>query len=129
MAAAKKDFSKVKTNRMYEQLNEAAAETEQLPGQLELNQDGSITEAKQTKKQAKKTGSQKAAAKKAAAADKNEAAARINLAVTPGNYDYIKTMGALRGENMTEFINSVIREHQEANQEIYNNAKALLNKL
>lgn len=122
MAAAKKDFSKVNTNRMYEQINEAAAETEQLPGQLELQQDGSIVEAK-------KTGSKKTTAPKKATKEKTEAAARINLAVTPGNYEYIRTMGALRGENMTEFINSVIREHQEANQEIYNNAKALLNKL
>lgn len=44
---------------------------------------------------------------------------RINLAFTPSNYDYIKFMAAARGENLTEFVNSIIAQHAEQNADTY----------
>lgn len=47
---------------------------------------------------------------------------RINLAFSPANYDYIKTMAQVRGEDMTTFLNHIIEESRHTNQDTYNRA-------
>lgn len=54
-------------------------------------------------------------------------AARINMAFTPDNYDYIRVMGGMRGESMTNFVNYVIEEHRRLHGEKYAQAKAIMN--
>lgn len=53
-------------------------------------------------------------------------AARINMAFTPENYDYIRVMGGMRGESMTNFVNYVIEEHRRLYGEKYEQAKAIM---
>lgn len=60
---------------------------------------------------------------------KGAALPRINLAFTPSNYEYIKTMAAVRGENLTEFVNSIINQHAEANADIYSKAVEFKNSI
>lgn len=50
---------------------------------------------------------------------KGMALQRMNLAFTPSNYEYIKTMAAMQGISHTEFINSIIKADAEANAAAY----------
>lgn len=47
---------------------------------------------------------------------------RINMAFTPANYDYIRTVSKLRGESMSEFVNAIIAGSMERNSELYEQA-------
>ncbi|MCR5452407.1 MAG: hypothetical protein K6F00_07275 [Lachnospiraceae bacterium] len=44
---------------------------------------------------------------------------RINLAFTPNNYEYIKTMSQVRGQNLTQFVNDIIDRSRNENKETY----------
>lgn len=52
-------------------------------------------------------------------------AARINMAFTPENYDFIRVMSGIRGESMTNFVNYVIEESRRTNGTKYEQAKAI----
>ena len=52
-------------------------------------------------------------------------AARINMAFTPENYDFIRVMAGIRGESMTNFVNYVIEENRRTNGAKYEQAKAI----
>lgn len=51
---------------------------------------------------------------------------RINMAFTPSNLDFIRTMAAIRGQSMTQYVNSLI-EKERKNNETYEAAKKLVN--
>lgn len=53
-------------------------------------------------------------------------AARINMAFTPENYDYIRVMSGMRGNSMTDFVNYVIAEHRREHGEKYEQAKEIM---
>lgn len=44
---------------------------------------------------------------------------RINMAFTPENHDYIKTMALITGQTMTEFLNDIITEYRVQYDENY----------
>ena len=44
---------------------------------------------------------------------------RINMAFTPENHDFIKTMALVTGKNMTEFLNYIISEYRKENGQDY----------
>ena len=44
-------------------------------------------------------------------------AVRINMAFTPENYEFIKTMAKASGQTMTEFVNLIISAHQRQHPE------------
>lgn len=51
---------------------------------------------------------------------------RINAAFTPENIEYIKAMGKIRGESMSEFINHVLDKHREENKEFFDQVKNII---
>lgn len=51
---------------------------------------------------------------------------RINMAFTPTNMDYIRTMSKMKGQTMTQFVNAIIAEKREKNGTAYQKAKELL---
>ncbi|MFR1625216.1 MAG: hypothetical protein ACLSU1_10545 [[Eubacterium] siraeum] len=51
---------------------------------------------------------------------------RINMAFTPSNLDFIRTMAAIRGQSMTQYVNDLI-ERERLNSNIYEAAKKLMN--
>ena len=61
--------------------------------------------------------------------EKAEAGKRINLALTPENYQFIWVMSKYKKQTMTKFINSVFADYrtqiQEENPELYNLTKLL----
>jgi hypothetical protein len=52
---------------------------------------------------------------------------RINMAFTPVNYDFIKTLATMRGQTYTDFVNHLIDISREKYQEQYAAAKKLKN--
>ena len=114
--ARKKDFSEVKTNAVYQDIAEQTAKTEDEPQRKDRK---TYTEAEaETFKETLKT-----------AGHKGVSLPRINLAFTPANYDYVKTMAKISGLTMTEFINKIMDEHREAHGELYKQAVEIRNKL
>lgn len=53
---------------------------------------------------------------------------RINMAFTPANYDFICVMSRIRGKTMTKYLNQVLDDYREYHSEIYEEAKALIDK-
>ena len=53
-------------------------------------------------------------------------AKRINMAFTPGNYEFIKVMAKASGRTMTEFTNLVIAAYQREHPEIMEQAHGFL---
>lgn len=51
---------------------------------------------------------------------------RMNMAFTPDNYEFIAVVSKVTGKTMTAFVNSIIAEYREANPDIYEKAKAVI---
>lgn len=104
---AKKDFSSMNIDRVYGSIADATADAD---------------------KKERRTYTDKEAAEAMAALKtsgrKGVKLPRINLAFTPDNYDYIKTMSQVRGESLTEFVNHLIALNAQENKEVYEKAKA-----
>ncbi len=49
-------------------------------------------------------------------------AVRINMAFTPANYDFIKTVSGVVGQTMTAYVNSIIAKYREEHADIYEKA-------
>ena len=118
--AAKKDFSKLNTGRVYDAIAEATAEPEaqevqpaQDAPQQQAGRRGYTEAEKLAYKQAGKTQGRPGL--------KLE---RINLAFYPDNYEYVKVMSSVRGESMTEFVNHIIAQSMEENATLFAQAKA-----
>ena len=135
MAPKKKDFSSVNTSPVYNAIAEATAE--QLPGQYAITDtDGTITEenpasnaqeiAKKQYKARKTYNAEEAAAAMESlqtAGRKGVKLPRINLAFTPANYEFCKVMAQVRGQNLTEFVNDILKEARDTHADVY--AKAI----
>lgn len=120
MAQKKKDFSEVKTNAVYQDIAEQTAEPETTEAEPERKRERKTyteAEAEQFKETLKTAG------------HKGVSLPRINLAFTPANYDYVKTMAKISGLTMTEFINKIMTEHRETHGELYKQALEIRNKL
>ena len=49
---------------------------------------------------------------------------RVNLAITPDNLAYIKTMARVTGDGMTGFVNWVLFQHMQEHMDLYDKAQA-----
>lgn len=119
---AKKDnlFNSIKIER--------AVETEDTTSKVF----SSVEQATSTKGQ-QGTASPQEAAERAASlrtqGRKGCKAVRINMAFTPENHEFIKIMAKITGKTMTEFTNIVIEKYRQEHPEIYEEAKAILERL
>jgi hypothetical protein len=118
--AAKKDFSKLNTGRVYDAIAEATAEPE--AQEVQPAQD----EQRQRARPRPYTEAEKLAYKQAGKTQGRPGLKleRINLAFTPDNYEYVKTMASVRGQSMTEFVNHIIAQSMEENAALFAQAKA-----
>lgn len=123
---ATKNFGNV--SAVYESMREA---TEQLPGQMEMDVNGNIAEMPQRKE--RKTYSEEEQAEARASmhtqGKKSLKLKRINLAFSDPNYEFVRTMAAVRGQSITEFINDLLADTREKNAEIYARAIEFRNSL
>ena len=56
-------------------------------------------------------------------------AIRINMAFTPENHEFIKTMARISGKTMTEFANLCIQKYREEHPDLYEQAKQIIDSL
>lgn len=118
--AAKKDFSKLNTGRVYDAIAEATAEPE--AQEVQPAQDAPRQRAAHRPyTEAEKLAYKQAGKTQGRPGIKLE---RINLAFTPDNYEYVKTMASVRGQSMTEFVNHIIAQSMEENAALFAQAKA-----
>lgn len=54
---------------------------------------------------------------------------RINMAFYSDNFEYLRTMAALRGQSVTAFCNDIIAEHRERNEKIFKQARELVEQM
>ncbi len=120
MAAAKrKDFSSVNTNPVYDAIAEAVDKAPAAGGKKKYKPRKTYTE-------------EEAAAvmdNLQTAGRKGIKLPRINLAFTPANYEFVKIMAQVRGQNLTEFVNDMLREARESHADIYEKAIEFRNSL
>lgn len=116
---AKKDFSSVNTSPVYKAIQEA---TEQLPGQLEIQQrKDRITYTEAERKAFTETGQTQG--------HKGTEKPRINLGLSGELYNYVKTMSRASGLTMTEFIATIIAQHKATRETEYKEILKIRNSL
>ena len=115
---AKKDFSAMNTGR---------AETAESSAVMRKLEQGASNKGQQG------ATTQQEAAERAAAlrtqGRKGCKAIRINMAFTPENHEFIKTMARISGKTMTEFANLCIQKYREEHPDLYEQAKQIIDSL
>ena len=115
---AKKDFSAMNTGR---------AETAESRAVMRKLEQGASNKGQQGET------TQQEAAERAAAlrtqGRKGCKAIRINMAFTPENHEFIKTMARISGKTMTEFANLCIQKYREEHPDLYEQAKQIIDSL
>lgn len=123
---AKKDFSAINTDRVYNTIAQATAEEPEA-----LNAQEEQEEVR--KRKDRKTYTEQEAAEYLkdgnTAGRKGVKLQRINMAFYPDVYEYIQIMSRVRGESLTAFINLAIRQHMEEHSELYKKAIEFRNSL
>lgn len=125
---ARKDFSNINTNNVYDTLAEATArpvEAKQEPIIVEPVPQAQATQVIQVADIVNAVldrAEQKAEQKHT----KRTKSKRINMAFTDDNYQFIKTLAKVRGQTITDFVNDVIENSREQNKETYQKAKEFL---
>ena len=111
---AKKDFSAMNTGR---------AETAESSAVMRKLEQGASNKGQQGE------ATQQEAAERAAQGRKGCKAIRINMAFTPENHEFIKTMARISGKTMTEFANLCIQKYREEHPDLYEQAKQIIDSL
>lgn len=121
---AKKDFTAAaNTNPVYSTIAEATATAD---AQEVIEEQKKQYKARRTYTEAE---AQEALENLQTSGKKGVKLPRINLAFTPANYEFIKTMAQVRGQNLTEFVNDVLKEARESHADIYEKAIEFRNSL
>ena len=112
---AKKDFSRINTENIYSNtIAEATQEEQQARKERKTYNAEETAEFLQTFKTAGRKGVK---------------LPRINLALAPDMYDYVKTMSKAAGLTYTEFIDKLLRDHMSEHGDIYEQAIKFRNSL
>lgn len=102
-----KDFSGINTGRVYENIETATAEHKH---------QGTASPQEQAQRKAEMRTQGRKGCK----------LARINLAFSPDNHEFIKVMARATGRSMTEFTNLVIDAYRAEHPEMLEQARAFL---
>ena len=110
---AKKDFSTINTGRSTNLMSSIEQATTQHGQQSTASPEEQAQRAADLKTQGRKGCK----------------AVRINTAYTPENYEYVQTMARLHGQSLTAFVNKLIDKHREQNADLYEQIKAIKEKM
>lgn len=100
MATKKKDFSQIKTNRVYDAIADATAE-----------QETHETQENQTRRRGRKPKE-----------NNGGKLLRINMGFYDEQYEYLQTMARVMGMTMTDFCNDIVMQHKRKNEANYKRA-------
>ena len=106
---AKKDFTQMNTGRVSGVAGNIRQATSRKGVQTPANAEEAAARAEQGKTQGRK----------------GCMAARINLAFTPANYEFVKIMASMTGKTMTEFVNLALETYRKDHSEIYERAREI----
>ncbi len=109
---------------MAKNFNEIRTDKAEVLGKLEK---GQSTKGRQTTASPKEKTEREAAGK--TQGRKGCKAPRINIAFTSENWDFLRVMAKLKGQNMTQFCNEIITQYREEHGETYQKAKTLVEEL
>lgn len=116
--AKPKDFSAVNTGRVYDTIAEATAEpAQETQGTRKERRTYTEQETEEFLQNMKTAGR------------KGLKLPRVNFAFAPDIYDFVKTMSRVSGLNMTDYINSILRQYMEEHRDIYEKAIEFRNSL
>ena len=104
---AKKDFSGMNTGKVYTAIETATSRRGQ---QGEASPQEKAERADELRTQGRKGCK----------------AVRINMAFTPDNHRFIKTMARIYGMTMTEYTNHVVEKYRLEHPELYDQAQSLI---
>lgn len=110
MATKKPDFSSINTSKVYQSIETATSRK---------GQQGEVSPAEA----AERAGALRTQGRKGCKA------IRINMAFTPDNHEFIKIMAGITGQTMTEFTNFCITRYRTEHPELYEQARAIKEKL
>ena len=105
--AKKTDFSQMNTGRVYDAINQTAAEGRKPRKEYGTGEGGDFLTSRQTKGR------------------KGLKLPRINVAFSPEIYDYIKVSAAMKGITLSDFINDILAENMKGNYKLYQQVKDL----
>ncbi len=114
---AKKDFSKLTGNPVYTDIQNVTEEPVVQKTTRKERKTYTKEELDEFRKTCKTQGK------------KDAGLPRINLAFRQDIFDYITVMARVRGETMTQFVNLILAQYMEENQEIYQKALEFRNLL
>ena len=110
---------------MAKNFNEIRTDKAEVLGKLEK---GQSAKGRQTTASPKEKAEREAAGK--TQGRKGCKATRINLAFNSDNYEFVRKFAAIRGENMTQFVNYVLEEYRKEHaEELKETAKAYIEAL
>lgn len=115
----KKDFSNINTNPVYNAIAEATEEQE--PKQAAAAQE-EVKKHYKPRKTYSEEETLEALESMRSSGRKGVKLPRINLAFTPSNYEFIKTMAQVRGQSLTEFVNDMLEEIRIEHADVYEKA-------
>lgn len=139
---AKKDFSNININPVYDAIAAATEEPETTAAAAEQPA-AEVVEAAAPAEDAQEIAKKHYKTRKTYTAEETLEALenmrtsgrkgvklpRINLAFTPANYEFIKTMAQVRGQSLTEFVNDMLEEIRVEHADIYKKAMEFRNSI
>ena len=105
-----KDFTAINTERIYGDAESAAGKPQQ---QSTASPEEQASRAAELRTQGRKGCK----------------SVRINMAFSSANYSFIKIVSRVTGQNMTQLTNAIIDQYRAEHPDVYEEAKALLEKI
>lgn len=110
MAGKAKDFKAASTGRLYETIEQATQDAQDDTTPRKTRKTYTVEELEQIIQEGTTRGK------------KGAKMPRCYMAFEPDILAYIKIMSNVMGYDQTQFVNKVVREHMEANQDVYERA-------
>ena len=109
--AKRKDFTQINASNIYSStIAEATQETQEEPKTRKPRKEYTAQEALAFMEDMQTRGR------------KGAHLPRINIAFSPGMYEYVKVMSAASGLSITAFVNKILQEHRDAHEDMYKRA-------
>lgn len=103
-----------------------ATEAQQTQQAQQPHKAGEVTEAQRTADVDAMTAMIEAAEARKTAGHKGYKMQRLNISLTPSEYDYVQIMAGITGKSLTRFIGDLISAEAKRNAETYKQAKELI---
>ena len=128
MASKKKDFSAANMGPVYDTIAEATADAPEVDAAPDTQETG------EPQRQRRRTVYTEQEKQEHMNAHKTQGRpgikiARLNLAISPEMFEYVRIMSRVRGEAMGNFIDRALREDMERYKDLYQEARSFIDRM